>query len=525
MPEVVRSTVIDAPVEAVWDIVRDFNGHDRWHPAIATSVLEEDRLTDQVGAVRRFVLTGGERLREQLIALDDAGRRLRYAIVESEVPLIDYVADIELRPVTDGARTFWRWRSVFRTPPGREDELAGLVAAGVYEAGFEAVRARVETRSAGGGAAIARAGAGGAGAGTSSGVRANATAWREAGVASDEWLPGTAARIVRHGGPEVIELVARGAPPPGAGEVRVAQTFAGVNFIDVYCRTGRMRFVPPGGILGMEAAGRVVDVGTGVTTLAPGDRVGYAAPPPGAIATVRTLPADIAVRLPDALGDDDAAAVLLKGITAGFLTHRVHPVEPGETVLLWAPAGGVGQLLARWCAALGARVIGVTSTAEKAALARANGCDEVVMRGGAADALAIGARVRELTDGRGADVAFDAVGEASWNASLAALAPHGHLVSFGQASGDLGARDIGALAGRSLRLSRPNYADFVAPRAALETEAERLFDALADGTLRVPAFTVHALADIAAAHRALESGATSGPAILDLSAGTGSEGA
>lgn len=501
MPEVVRSTVIDAPIEAVWDIVRDFDGHDDWHPAVATSRLEDDRATDQVGAVRNFVLTGGERLREQLIALDDRAHRLRYAIVESDVPLIGYVADIELLPVTDGTRTFWRWRSTFRTPPGCEEELARLVSTGVYEAGFEAVRARLEAPTTPSGTVppgriAARSGG--------------------AGASPAAWLPGTAVRIARYGGPEVLELVGRDAPAPGAGEVRVRQHHAGVNFIDVYCRTGRMRFVPPGGILGMEAAGSVVDVGPGVRHVAAGDRVGYAAPPPGAIATVRTVPADILVRLPDALGTDAAAAILLKGITASFLVHRVHAVAPGETVLLWAPAGGVGQLLARWCAARGARVIGVTSTPEKAAVATACGCDEVIVRQGAPNAQAIGARVRELTQGRGVDVSFDALGAASWNASLVSLAPHGHLVSFGQASGELGARDVGALAGRSLRLSRPNYTDFVTPRKALETETARLFGALADGTLAVPSFVVHPLEGIAEAHRALETGTTIGPAILDL---------
>ena len=505
--------MIDAPVEAVWKVLRDFNGHDRWHPAVASSRLEDDRLTDQVGAVRSFVLAGGERLREQLIALDDAARTLRYAIVESEVPLIDYVADVELKPVTDGARTFWRWRSRFRTPPGREAELAGLVAAGVYEAGFEAIRERVEARAAPNASHDAAA----------ANVAVAAGATMSAGAADEardgpvgETFAGTAARIARHGGPEVIELVPCEAPPPGRGEVRLAQAFAGVNFIDVYCRTGRFSFVPPGGVLGMEATGTVIDVGPGVAGLAPGARVGYAAPPPGAIATVRTVPAEIVVALPDALGSDLAAAVLLKGITASFLVHRVHPVAPGETVLLWAPAGGVGQLLGPWCAALGARVIGVTSMPEKAEIARTRGCDEVVLRSEASNALAVAARVRELTGGRGVDVAFDAVGRSSWAASIASLSTHGHLVSFGQASGDLGARDVGALAGRSLRLTRPNYADFVAPREALETETRRLFDALGDGTLEAPEPAVYPLDAVPEAHRALESGTTTGPAILDL---------
>ena len=504
MPEVVRSTIVDAPVDAVWRVLRDFDGHDRWHPAIATSALEDDRLTDQVGAVRSFVLTGGERLRERLLDMDDASRRFRYAIVESEVPLLDYVAEVELRPVTDGDRTWWRWSSRFRTPPGEEAALAALVATGVYEAGFAAVRERVERRAP----ADTRSGA-------AAGVRDTAGSPVAAPPVSTSAaprapLPGRAVRVVRFGGPETLVAGDVDAPPPGPGEVRVRQSAVGVNFIDVYARTGRFALLSPPAVPGMEAAGTVVDVGPGVSGVGPGTRVGYAAPPAGAYASVRTLPADRLVALPDALTHEEAAAVLLKGVTAGFLTRDVHRIEPGQVALVHAPAGGVGQLLCRWASRLGATVIGVTSSAGKADVARAAGCAHVLLRGEGN----VAARVRELTGGHGADVVYDAVGRDAWDVSVASLARRGHLVSHGQASGDLGARDVAALSSTSSTLSRPNYGHFVDTRERLERATGRLFDALADGTLEVPAFTRFELERAGDAHRALEGGGTIGPLVL-----------
>ncbi len=484
MVAVTRSTVIDAPVAEVWQVLRDFNGHDRWHPAVAHSELEAGRRTDQIGAVRNFDLASGERLREVLLSMSDRERRFRYAIVESEVPLYDYVAEVQLKPVTDGTRTFWSWSSRFRTPPGRERELAELVAEGVYEAGFAALRARLE-RSAPPTPAVRTA-------------------------APTRSLEGHAAAIDRFGDAGELHLVPVGAPPPGPGQVRLRQTAIGVNFIDVYCRTGYFRLMEPPGPLGMEAAGEVVDVGPGVRHLRPGMRVGYACPPVGAYASVRTMQAALVVPLPDVLDEATAAAVLLKGMTAEFLLHRVHALRRGETVLVYAPAGGVGQLLCQWANRLGATVIGATSTPEKARIARACGCHHVVLPG----AESLEAQVHVLTGGRGADVIYDAVGAESFDHSLAALATCGHLVSFGQASGDIGARDIGSLAQVSATLSRPNFAHYTDTPEKVAAITERLFAALRDGTLRVEPPRRFPLTAAAEAHRALEAGETTGALIL-----------
>jgi len=485
MVTVRRSTDIDAPIDAVWRVLRDFNGHNRWHPAVAKSALDAGKKTDQVGAVRNFTLHNGARIRERLLSLSDRQHALRYSIVESDVPLLNYVAEVALRPVTDGDRTFWSWQSRFQTPEGREAELAKLVAEDVYEAGFSAVKAQVERRAA-----------------------RPATVSLDRATGSE--LAGQAVIVERHGGADQLRTVAVTAPPPAPGQVRLRQTAIGVNFIDVYCRTGTFDLLKPPGVLGMEAAGEVVDVGAGVRHLQPGQRVAYACPPVGAYCSVRTIDAALLVPLPDSIDDVTAAAGLLKGMTAAFLLHQVHPVKAGETLLIYAPAGGVGRLLCQWANHLGARVIGATSSEEKARAARAAGAHDVILPG--PDSLET--QLRALTDGRGADVIYDAVGRDSFPHSLAALANCGHLVSYGQASGDIGAWDIGALAANSATLSRPNFGHYCDSPEKVAALTKRLFDALERRVLSVEVGLRLPLSQAAEAHRALEGRRTMGSTVL-----------
>lgn len=479
-----RSTVIDAPLERVWSVLRDFNGHDRWHPAVARSHIDGGLKTDQVGAVRNFVLTGGERIREQLLSLSDKEHSFRYTIVEADVPLKNYLADVFLKPVTDGNRTFWSWRSKFGTPKGQEAELAKLVAENVYEAGFQAVRETL-------------------------GLFEPETDFVPT-ASTGEHMQGQAIVIDRHGGPEELRLRDITAPPPGPGEVRLRHTAIGVNYIDVYCRTGYFDLLKPPGVPGMEAAGEVIDVGPGVSHLRPGQRVGYACPPVGAYATVRTLDAALVFPLPDFMSDEMAAAGLLKGMTAEFLLHRVHKVARGETVLVYAPAGGVGKLLCQWASQLGAIVIGATSTEEKARVARAAGAHHVVLPG----EKSLEMQVRELTGGRGADVIYDAVGRDSFAYSVASLANCGHLVSFGQASGDIGTWDIASLASSSATISRPNFGHYTDTPEKVSAITSRLFAAMRDRHVRVDIGARYPLQAAADAHRALENRETMGSTVL-----------
>jgi len=485
MVTVRRSTVIDAPIAAVWEILRDFNGHDQWHPAVERSELDGGLKTDQLAAVRNFVLTGGERLREKLLMLSDKDHCFRYAIVESEIPLMNYVAEVSLKPVTDGDKTFWSWSSQFETPQGQENELEEIVAQGVYEAGFEAVRSMLEQPS----------------------VPRSSSVFQPA---TGSGVDGMAMFIDRYGGPDELHAHAVTAPPPGPDQVRLRQTAIGVNFIDIYCRTGYFDLLKPPGTLGMEAAGVVIDVGQGVRHLSPGQRVAYACPPVGAYVSVRTMEAALIVPLPDQIDDETAAAGLLKGMSAEFLLHRVHQIQAGETVLIYAPAGGVGRILCRWANHLGAIVIGATSSEEKARAARAAGAHHVVLPG----AVSLEDQVRSLTQGRGVDVIYDAVGKDSFAHSVAALAPCGHLISFGQASGDVGSWDIGSLAASSATISRPNFGHYTDTSEKVAAITARLFDAIERRIVSIEIGKRYSLSDAAAAHRALEGRQTMASTLL-----------
>jgi NADPH:quinone reductase-like Zn-dependent oxidoreductase len=486
-----RSTVIEAPIEAVWEILRDFNGHDRWHPAVRRSALDGGKRTDQVSAIRSFDLTEGEHLREQLLSMSDADHSFRYAIVESEIPLQNYIAEVCLKPVTDSNRTFWSWTSRFDTPRGREQELAKLVGDGVYEAGFEAVRARLERHRS-----ISP---------TSKRISTSSTV-----VANNAGLPGMAMGINRFGGPEELHPLDVIVPPPGPGEVRLRQTAIGVNYIDIYCRSGYFDLLKPPGVPGMEAVGVVESVGAGVRHLSSGQRVGYACPPVGAYVSVRTLPAALVIPLPDQIEDVSAAAGLLKGMTAEFLLHRVHQVKKGDIVLVYAPAGGVGRILCQWASHLGATVIGATSSEEKARFARAAGAQHVILPG----SVSLEDQVRQLTRGHGADVIYDAVGKDSFDHSVAALATCGHLVSFGQASGDIGPRDISSLASSSATISRPNFGHYTDTPEKVAAITERLFSAMERRIISIDVSRQYPLLQAADAHRALEARETTGSTVL-----------
>lgn len=481
MQRVTRSTIIDAPVERVWEVLRDFNSHLHWHPIIADSWIEGGEASDQVGCVRAFRLKDGNELREQLLTLDDRNFVSTYCILDSTIPLQRYVATVQLKRVTDGNRTFWHWQSTFATPPGRERELADAVGTGVYEAGFAALREYLRRRPA-----------------------ATPAPGRDA-----QTVEGPAIVLAGTGGPEQLRSVTVRAAAPGPGEVRLRQTAIGVNYIDIYVRTGQYAgLVATGGVPGFEAAGTVVDVGAGVTHLAVGDRVAYACLPAGAYAAVRTMPAESVVRLPDHVSDEVAAAVMLKGCTAEMCLTRLHRVQPGETVLVHAAAGGLGMLVAQWAGALGCRVIGTVGSEDKARIARGY-CDAVIVSRDGRFAAA----VVEATSGRGADLIVDGLGEPGREDNLASLAAGGHWIAVGQAGGPLQPIDPAQLSRRSATLSRPVVFHHTADGHRAREMASRVFDALRDGRLR-PQITRFGLSGAAQAHAALQARQTSGQLVL-----------
>jgi NADPH2:quinone reductase len=319
-----------------------------------------------------------------------------------------------------------------------------------------------------------------------------------------------AIRITETGGPDVLRWEDVEAGEPGEGQARVRHTAIGVNFIDTYHRSGLYPVPLPSG-LGSEAAGVVEAVGPGVTVVRPGDRVAYAGGPPGSYAEARVMPADRLVTIPDRVTDQTAAAVMLKGMTAQYLIRRTYPVKAGETVLFHAAAGGVGLIACQWLKALGATVIGTVGSDEKAAVARAHGCDHVII----STREDIAKRVREITGGAGAPVVYDSVGKDTFLSSLDCLRPLGLMVSFGNASGKVPPLDIGILSQKgSLYLTRPTLATYTASRADLEATAREVFDVIREGKVKVEVRHVYPLADTQQVHRDLEGRRTVGSIVM-----------
>jgi NADPH2:quinone reductase len=319
-----------------------------------------------------------------------------------------------------------------------------------------------------------------------------------------------AIRIHATGGPEVMQWEEVPTPEPGSGEVLVRHAAVGLNFIDVYFRSGLYKapsipFTP-----GMEGAGTVAAVGAGVTEFKPGDRVAYGTGAMGAYATERVIAADRLLKLPEAIDFKTGAAMMLAGLTAQYLLRRTYPVKRGETILLHAAAGGVGLIMCQWAKHLGATVIGVVSTPAKADLARANGADHAIV-----GHENLPADVKRITGGAMVPVVYDSVGKDTFVTSLDCLAPLGMMVSFGNASGAVPPVDISILAAKgSLFLTRPSLATYAAKRADLEGMAAELFAVVGSGAVKIRVNQTFPLADAAAAHRALESRQTTGSTVL-----------
>jgi NADPH:quinone reductase len=320
-----------------------------------------------------------------------------------------------------------------------------------------------------------------------------------------------AVRVHKTGGPDVLTYEAVDPGKPAKGEVLIAQTAIGLNFIDTYHRSG-LYPVPalPSGI-GMEAAGTVQETGPDVKDIQVGDRVAYANPPPGAYATHRVMPTERLVPLPEDISDQQAAGILLKGMTAEYLIRRTYPVKKGETVLLHAAAGGVGLIATSWLRGLGATVIGTVGSDEKAKLAKEHGCHHVIRY----DQEDFTERVKEITDGRGVDVVYDGVGKATWEGSLDSLRPRGMMVSFGNASGEVPPfKPIELSHKGSLYLTRPKLFDYTATRADLLDMAHALFAALQSGLIQSHITTTYPLREAERAHRDLEARHLSGSTLL-----------
>jgi NADPH2:quinone reductase len=321
-----------------------------------------------------------------------------------------------------------------------------------------------------------------------------------------------AIRFEKTGGPEVLAWQEVEIGKPAQGQVRLRHTAVGLNYVDTYQRSGLYSLPLPSG-LGSEAAGVVEEVGPGVAGLRPGDRVAYAGGPLGAYAEVRVMPADRLVPVPAGISDAQAAAMMLKGMTAWYLVRRTHRIQPGETILVHAAAGGVGLILCQWAKHLGATVIGTVGDDEKAALVRKNGCDHPILYR-REDFVA---RIDELTRGAKLPVVYDSVGKDTFYKSLDCLAPLGLMVSFGQSSGAIGPVDIGILAAKgSLFLTRPTLNTYTASREDLLTAVRELFGVVESGAVAIAVNQTYPLREAARAHHDLEGRKTTGQTVLTV---------
>ncbi|MFZ1414038.1 MAG: quinone oxidoreductase [Defluviicoccus sp.] len=313
------------------------------------------------------------------------------------------------------------------------------------------------------------------------------------------------------GGPENLRWQAVTVGDPGPGQVRLRHTAIGLNFIDVYHRTGLYPLPALPAIIGLEAAGVVEAIGPGVSDLAVGTRVAYASPPAGAYAEMRLMPADRLIALPDTIDDAHAAAMMLKGMTAEYLLRRTYAVKAGDTILVHAASGGVGLIVCQWAKHLGANVIGTVGSPNKAELARAHGCDHPILY----TSENFVDRVRALTGGAGVAVVYDSVGKDTFMGSLDCLQPMGMMVSFGNASGAVPAFEPGLLSAKgSLFLTRPTLMTYTAKRADLVASAQALFEVVMAGAVRIEVNQRYPLRDAAQAHRDLEARKTTGSTLL-----------
>jgi NADPH2:quinone reductase len=319
-----------------------------------------------------------------------------------------------------------------------------------------------------------------------------------------------AVRIHQHGGPEALKYEEVQVGKPGEGQVRLKQHASGINFIDVYQRNGLYKLPNLPQALGMEGAGEVVEVGPGVTELKVGDRAAYANPI-GGYATERLMPADRLIKLPDAIDYKTAAAMMLQGQTVRYLLRETYKVGPGTTMLFHAAAGGVGLIACQWARHLGATIIGTTSSADKAALAKAHGCTHVINY----KTEDFAKRVKEITNGVGVDVVYDSIGKDTYPASLDCLKPLGLWVSFGNASGAITNLDIGILGAKgSLYATRPTLFTYTAKRADHVANANDLFDVVTKGIVKIEVNQTYPLKEAAQAHRDLEARKTTGSTVL-----------
>ena len=479
--EVIRSAVIDAPLDRVWAVLRDFGGHYRWHPEVTDCQVENDLDGDVVGCVRHYHLDDQTEIREQLLRHSDLDRSYTYAVLDSPLPLFDNVTTLSLRSVTDTGRTFLYWTARFRTVKARAEELKSLVGRRIFEAGLTGLRSFLAE-------------------GEKPSVRPEPEIGGPALVAAGEPLPGQAIFIEQAGGPEVMALRGGSVPAPEAGQVRIRQKAVAVNFIDVRYRQGAAPDHHLPGTPGLEGVGEIIDGGGQVSGLFPGDRVAWISRNPGAYADVLLVEAGDCVPLPDGVSDAEAST-LLKGLTVGMLLGRIFRAAPGTTILIESAAGGLGHILCQWARSLDMLVIGTVSTEAKARFARDLGCTNPLVQ---AEAGQVRDEIMRLTNGRGVDFVIHDGRSLALDEAVSCLARFGHLAAIGEDQRQDQTLDLDRLKGRSLTVSAHRCLDYAEDPLYRQRSAHQYFTKLQSRAI-VPVVKEYPLSQAGEAHEFLES--------------------
>jgi NADPH:quinone reductase len=478
--EVRRSAVIEAPIDRVWNVLRDFGGYDRWHPEVTDCLVENDLDGDVVGCVRHYRLGEEIEFREQLLRHGDSDRSYAYAILDSPLPVFDNVTTITLKPVTDSDRTFLNWSARFRTSTPRAKELEDLVGRRIFEAGFTGLRSFLADE-------------------VEPSVRVEAELEKPALVAAGEPLPGRVIVLESIGGPEVMAVRDIMVPAADNERVRVRLKAVAVNHIDLLYRRGLAPELDLPGTPGLEGVGEIIDVGERVNGLFPGDRVAWVSRSAGSYGELRLVNARECVPLPDDVSDLEAST-LFKGLTAGLLLGRIFRAAVGNTILIESAAGGLGHILCQWAAAMELNVIGTVSSDAKARFARDHGCNHPLIPVRAGE---VRDEVMRITNGRGVDFVAHDGRSLKLDEAAGCLARFGHLASIGDGGGSAAVLKMDLLRQRSLTISAHDCLEYFGDPLYLQRSAHHYFTRLRNRTV-IPVVESMPLSRASEAHRKLE---------------------
>jgi NADPH:quinone reductase-like Zn-dependent oxidoreductase len=488
---ITRSAVIEAPIARVWSVLRDFNGWQRWHPAVTRSRMENDLDGDVVGSVRRFTLNDGVEIREQLLSDNDRDTTFTTGILDAPLPLFNYVSTVRLKTITDGNRTFWDWRTHFQAPGGRVAELEQRIGQELCEGGFAGMRKFLAEQEA------------------PSRVPTAASATLMPPRPAGNHVPSAAIVVTAAGGPESMSLTEISVPPPGAGQVRIRQTAVAVNTFDIMHRTGSTAEFELPGTPGVEGVGEIIDMGRQVHGLFTGERVAYLSPRPGAYCEIRCIDADACLPLPDELSDIEAST-LLKGVTAGLLLGRVFTSVPGSWIVIPSVADGFGHLISQWARVLEMNVIGTVYTVEQARFSRDHGCGHPILL---TDPNRLAADVMRITNGHGVDCWIHNSDGVGLDTAVSSMARCGRIAVIDSLEDQPLSVNVNDLKKRSLTLSAPVVFDYFADRPYFQRLAHHLFTMIQHKTI-IPALSRFPLGQAAQAHRQTNDQKHTGGAVL-----------